>query len=235
MKASLVRCFSRASKLILVLTLSLAIFAPAELSAQPKPLPSKRNRSTRLVHKSAPARPFSTVVIDAGHGGVDQGGIRQNIVSEKNVALDVAQRLEKFLRKAGLRTVMTRSDDRFVTLDRRVSIANAHHDAIFMSIHFNSARWARARGVETFHFAPSEATLAHRIQRNLVATTTGDDRGVKRARFRVLRQTKIRAVLAECGFLTNPQDAALARNARYRAKIAQQISRAIVEDRNSLR
>jgi N-acetylmuramoyl-L-alanine amidase len=174
-------------------------------------------------------------VIDAGHGGGDLGGIRQNLVAEKNVALDVAKRLQSNLRRAGVSTVMTRTDDRFIPLDQRVAIANSYRDAIFMCIHFNSATRRGARGVETYFAAPTESSLAQRIQRNLASTTTGQNRGVKRAGFRVLRNTRMRAVLAECGFLTNPEDAAMASNPRYREALAQQIARAIVEERNSLR
>ena len=219
-------------KLVLISTLLFGLCAPADLHAKSKR--SREKRTTR-VSKFVSATPFSTVVIDAGHGGFDRGGIRQNIIPEKDVALDVALRLQKSLRSAGLKTVMTRSDDRFVTLDRRVAIANAHRDAIFMCIHFNAGRRISARGIETFHAATSEASLAGRIQRNLMRTTTGDNRGVKRASFYVLRKTKIRAVLAECGFLTNPQDAALARRPSYRQKLAEEISLAIVEEQNSLR
>ncbi len=188
----------------------------------------------RLPAKSVSANQFSTVIIDAGHGGGDFGGIRQNLIPEKDVALDVARRLQKSLQRSGFRTVMTRSDDRFIPLDQRVAIANQFRDAIFMCIHFNSATRPGARGIETYYTAPSEAPLAMRIQRNLAATTTGTNRGVKRAGFRVLRSTKIRAVLAECGFLTNPQDVALARSPNYRQQLAEQISQAIVAERRSL-
>ena len=129
---------------------------------------------------------------------------------------------------------MTRTDDRFVPLNQRVAIANAYRDAIFMAIHFNSALRRGARGVETFYASPSEARLAARIQRNIAATTDGQNRGVKRASFHVLRKTRMRAVLAECGFLTNPQDVALARTPAYRERLADEISRAIIEDRRSL-
>lgn len=213
--------------------LSLSVLATSA-SARARRTKAKRSKAARAVLKFAPATPFTTVVIDAGHGGFDRGGIRQNLIVEKDVALDVAHRLEQSLRKAGLKTVMTRSDDRFVTLNRRVAIANAQRDAIFMCIHFNSALRREARGIETYYAAASEARLASRIQQNLAATTDGVNRGVKRAGFRVLRKTRIRAVLAECGFLTNPQDVALAKSSGYRQKLAEQISRAIVEDRNSL-
>jgi N-acetylmuramoyl-L-alanine amidase len=196
---------------------------------------SRSKARTTRVSKPPPSQGrFNTVVIDAGHGGFDRGGIRRNIIPEKGVTLDVALRLERSLRNAGFKTVMTRSDDRFVTLDRRVAIANAHPDAIFICIHFNSAWRPGARGIETFYAAPSEAPLAIRIQRNLMTTTSGDNRGVKRASFYVLRRTRTRAVLVECGFLTNSQDAALASRASYRQRLADQISRAIIDYRNSL-
>jgi len=228
-------CFRRTLRLALLLLLGLAFLAPEQAEARSKRSRKKAHRRTYAPLKFAPALPFSTVVIDAGHGGVDGGGNGRNILAEKNVALDVAQRLQQSLRRSGLRTVMTRSDDRFVTLDQRVAIANAQRDAIFMCIHFNSARRRGARGVETFYAAPSEAALAWRIQRNLAATTNGGNRGIKRASFRVLRNTRIRAVLAECGFLTNAEDAALASNPRYRETLAQQIAGALLEERNSLR
>lgn len=211
-----------------------AVLTPVDAHAKRGKSKGKRHRAGRMIYKSAPVVPFSTVVIDAGHGGGDSGGIRQNLVAEKHLALDVALRLQKSLRKSGLNTVMTRSDDRFIPLDQRVAMANAYRDAIFMCIHFNSAPRRTARGVETYYAAPTEAMLAARIQRNLAATTPGDNRGVKRAGFRVLRNTRMRAVLAECGFLTNPQDVALARNARYRQTLADQIARAIVEEHNGL-
>src|SRR5689334_921974 len=81
----------------------------------------------------------STVVIDAGHGGFDRGGIPGQNVSKKAMALDVAQRLGNKLRRAGYRVVMTRDSDVFVPLGTRTSIANRYGDGIFVCIHFNSA------------------------------------------------------------------------------------------------
>ncbi len=214
---------------------ALALFAPADADAKSRRRKDKRSYFVRTILKSAAVAPFSTVIIDPGPGGVDPGGIRQNFIPEKGVALDVAKRLQKSLKRSGLNTSMTRSDDRFIPLDARVAFANSYRDAIFLSIHFNSAPRRAVRGVETYYAAPTEAVLAARIQRNIAATTTGGNRGVKRAGFRVLRNTKMRAVLAECGFLTNPQDVALAVNPRYRQMLADQIARAVVEERNAVR
>ncbi|HEY5812346.1 MAG TPA: N-acetylmuramoyl-L-alanine amidase, partial [Terrimicrobiaceae bacterium] len=160
-----------------------------------------------LLCSSLFAASFSTVVIDAGHGGFDRGGIPSNIIPEKGVALDVARRLRTYLADAGFRTVMTRPSDTFVTLDRRVDIANAQRRAIFVSIHFNSARRKGATGIETFYGSAKAKKLASLIQRNVMKTTPGENRGIKKARFYVLRKSRIPAVLIECGFLTNPQDA----------------------------
>src|SRR6187399_3265839 len=98
-------------------------------------------------------RKFHTVVIDAGHGGFDRGGIPGQRVAEKTMALDVSQRLAKKLRAAGFRIVMTRDSDVFIPLGERVRIANSYRDAIFVCIHFNSASRVDANGIETYYYS----------------------------------------------------------------------------------
>ena len=171
---------------------------------------------------------FSTVVIDAGHGGFDRGGIPSNIIPE---AAPTCSPTRAHFANAGLRTVMTRSSDTFVTLGRRVSIANAQRRAIFVSIHFNSARRVGANGIETFYGSARGKDLARLIQRNAMKTTPGENRGIKRAKYFVLRNARIPAVLIECGFLTNPQDARRASSSEYRDRLAREIAKAITEYR----
>ena len=172
---------------------------------------------------SASRRP-STVVIDAGHGGFDRGGIPGQTVAEKTMALDVAQRLAARLRKAGYRVVMTRDSDVFVTLGDRVRIANSYPDAIFVCIHFNSATRAGANGIETYYYSNNSAALAANIHRQVVSGTTTDNRGIRRRGYYVLRNTRIPAVLVECGFLTNPMEARLALQSSYRQELADRIA-----------
>jgi N-acetylmuramoyl-L-alanine amidase len=86
------------------------------------------------------SKTFSTVVVDAGHGGKDSGAFRRSGPPEKNVALDVAQRLEHKLRESQIKTVMTRDSDVFIPLNDRVAIENKQKNAIFVSIHFNDSR-----------------------------------------------------------------------------------------------
>jgi len=178
--------------------------------------------------------PFSMVVIDAGHGGRDPGGIPQNLFSEKYAALDVALRLNHGLQKAGFQTLLTRSNDTFIPLDTRVAIANAHPGSVFVSIHFDASPRRFPAGIDAHYYSASSAPLAASIVKNLIASTHAENRGIKRDRFRVLRNNRNRAVLVECGFLTNPQEASLAERASYRQKLADQICIGIVDYRKSI-
>jgi N-acetylmuramoyl-L-alanine amidase len=168
-----------------------------------------------------------TIVIDAGHGGYDRGGVPGQRISEKDKTLDVAQRLKRILQSEGYRVVMTRDSDVFVSLGARVSIANSYRDASFVSIHFNCATRAGANGIETYYYRGDSAGLAQSIHRNVVSGAPTENRGIRRRGFYVLRRTAIPSVLVECGFLTNPTEGSLALSAGYRQKLAEQIARGI--------
>jgi N-acetylmuramoyl-L-alanine amidase len=174
-----------------------------------------------------------TVVIDAGHGGHDRGGIPGQRVSEKAMTLDVAQRLGKVLEASGYRVVMTRNSDVFVPLGTRCAIANSYRNAIFVSVHFNSAKRRGASGIETYFYGRDSLALASAIHHYVSGTAPSENRGVRRRGYYVLRRTSIPAVLVECGFLTNPSEAAYAENASYRQKLAEAIA-AGVHRRNSV-
>jgi N-acetylmuramoyl-L-alanine amidase len=174
-----------------------------------------------------------TVVIDAGHGGYDRGGIPGQRVSEKDMTLDVAQRLRSVLAASGYRTVMTRSSDVFVPLGTRTAIANSYRNAIFVSVHFNSATRRGASGIETYFYSRDSLPLASAIHHYVTGGAPSENRGVRRRGYFVLRRTNIPAVLVECGFLTNPTEAAYAQSASYRQKLAEAIA-AGVRGRNSV-
>jgi len=106
---------------------------------------------------SAASNRFRTVVIDAGHGGDDQGARGTGGLVEKNLVLDVGLRVARELRDAGLQVVLTRSEDRFVGLEERTSVANDADADLFVSIHANGSRARQARGIETF-FAALDAS-----------------------------------------------------------------------------
>jgi N-acetylmuramoyl-L-alanine amidase len=165
-----------------------------------------------------------TVVIDAGHGGFDRGGIPGQRVSEKDMTLDVARRLKSVLTASGYRVVMTRDSDVFVPLGTRCSIANSNRNAIFVSVHFNSATRGGASGIETYFYSRDSLALASAIHHYVVGGAPSPSRGVRCRGYYVLRKTSIPAVLVECGFLTNPTEAGYAQNASYRQKLAEEIA-----------
>jgi N-acetylmuramoyl-L-alanine amidase len=174
-----------------------------------------------------------TVVIDAGHGGYDRGGIPGQRVAEKEMTLDVAQRLKKTLAASGYRVVMTRDSDVFVPLGTRVAIANSYANAIFVSIHFNSAKRSGAGGIETYFYSRESLPLASAIHYYVAGGAPSSNRNVRRRGYYVLRKANVPAVLVECGFLTNPTEAAYAQTASYRQKLAEEIA-AGVRGRNSV-
>lgn len=178
---------------------------------------------------SAHARKIDTVVIDAGHGGFNLGQ-RNGQVFEKWLALDVALRLDKYLRKKGVKTVLTRRSDVFISLPERVRIANRYASrSVFVSVHFNGASNRSAHGLETFHYSRNSQPLAARIQREIIRATRRRDRGVKTARFHVIRNTKQQAVLVECGFLTNTTEMKICKTGRYRQAMAEAIGRGVIK------
>lgn len=174
---------------------------------------------------------FETVVVDAGHGGKDSGAWRRHGPPEKAVALDVALRVNRKLRESQLNTVMTRADDRFIPLDTRVDIGNAHRNSIFVSIHFNDSGRRGVEGVETYYHSPYAYDLAAAIERNLASIPGTVNRGVHIARFRVLRNAQYPSVLVECGYLSNRNDRAEAGSPAYREQLADKIAEAIVDYR----
>lgn len=176
-------------------------------------------------------RTFTTVVVDAGHGGKDNGAFRRFGGAEKNATLDVATRLAAKLRESQFRVVMTRSSDEFIPLDERAAISNRQRNAIFVSVHFNDSGRRGIRGFETYYHSPVARDLAYRIQQQLMTLPGAVNRGVKTANFRVLRKAAYPAVLVECGFLSNRSEGAGARSASRRDDLADKIAEAIVDER----
>src|SRR5262252_5259918 len=191
-----------------------------------------------------------TVVLDPGHGGYDRGQVSR-YGYEKDFALDVARKLRPILQAKGLRVIMTREGDYFVPLEVRAQIANRARDAIFVSIHFNaSGDDPNATGFEIFSFTPRGApstsdgtmtassvsmqpgssedaqsmALSACIYHSLLGHIPEYDRGIKRARFAVLRLTKVPAVLIEGGFLTEQGECKLIAQKEWRARLAHAIS-----------
>src|SRR6266496_488172 len=171
----------------------------------------------------------TTIVIDAGHGGFDRGGIPGQRIAEKEMTLEVAQRLKSVLTAGGYRVVMTRENDVFVPLGTRVAIANSYRNAIFVCIHFNSAGRVGADGIETYFYGRDSLQLASAVHHFVSGGAPSESRGVRRRGYYVLRKARVPAVLVECGFLTNPTEAAYIQNSSYRQKLAEEIAAGIRE------
>jgi N-acetylmuramoyl-L-alanine amidase len=178
---------------------------------------------------------FSTVIVDAGHGGFDRGGRPLSGAPEKVLALDTAKRLAKILRSKGFRVIETRKRDVFVPLPTRTSISNRTSNSIFVSIHYNWGRRRGARGVEIYYFSARSWRLASNILRQATRAYPTESRGVKRNNFHVLRESRRPAVLCELGFVSNPQDNRYLQNRTYRQRIAERVAEAIVIERRSAR
>ena len=195
-------------------------------------------------------RPLKTVVIDAGHGGIEKGAA-SSYGNEKEFTLDIAQRLKLMLEAKGLRVVMTRQGDDLVPLPLRARIANATQDSIFVSIHFNATdRNSEATGFEIYSLTPRGAPstqdnflqarfanmqagspvdaasliLSTAVYHSMLGYMPEFDRGVKRARFAVLRLTQIPAILVEGGFLTERDESRLIAKPAWRAQLAQSLA-----------
>src|SRR5437870_10679420 len=177
------------------------------------------------------SRTFTSVVVDAGHGGRDSGAYRRYGPPEKVVTLDVATRLSRKLRESQFNVVMTRTSDVFIPLDTRVDIENGTPNSIFVSIHFNDSRRRDLKGFETYYHSPYAAELAQNIQSRLCSLSGAVNRGVHTADFRVVRKADYPAVLVECGYLSNRSEGREARDGNYRDLLADKIAQAIVEQR----
>jgi N-acetylmuramoyl-L-alanine amidase len=174
---------------------------------------------------------FTTVVVDAGHGGKDSGAYRRSGPPEKMATLDVAQRLECRLRESQIKTVMTRDSDVFIPLNDRVAMENGQKNAVFVSIHFNDSRKRGTRGFETYYHSGASFDMANRIQQKLMTIPNSANGGIHTANFRVLRLSNCPAVLVECGYLSNRSEGNQARDSEYRELLADRIAEAIVEQR----
>ncbi len=180
----------------------------------------------------ASAKSFRTVVIDAGHGGHDNGG-QWGKVYEKHLALDTAVRLETNLKGMGYHTVMTRRSDYFISLPQRVAIANRYKNAIFVSIHYNYTWKQEVSGLETFYYNVEGQKLANLVQRSLVRRTRAVNRNAKFARYYVIRNCNLPGILVEGGFVSNQRERERMKSGSFREAIARGIADGIHRYRNS--
>jgi N-acetylmuramoyl-L-alanine amidase len=201
--------------------------------------------------QNRPGAKVQTIVLDPGHGGNDPGNL-DGSHQEKRYTLLLAQELSDQLRRAGLKVSLTRTSDVFVPLAERPGMARRRGADLFISLHWNSVSVGRneTKGAQTYCLSPAGAAssnegggnsgtgnergnanndknmfLAYEIQRSLVRELRTDDQGVRRARYEVLREATMPAVLIEGGYMSHPAESRHIYDAAYRKLMA----RAIVE------
>ncbi|MGF1678149.1 MAG: N-acetylmuramoyl-L-alanine amidase [Candidatus Methylacidiphilales bacterium] len=202
-----------------------------------------------------PRKRVRGVVVDPGHGGADRGARTASGYTEKAATLATSIHLKSLLEKDSIPVVMTRSSDVFVSLQERANLANRYPEYLYISIHYNSVTQRHVNGVEIYSMSPrgtpstssggklqrsdfdryegnrhdlQNAWLMDLMHRELMTMhTEKGDRGRKRARFVVLREVAIPAVLVEGGFMSNPVDGRLIESDSYRKKVANAVFRAI--------
>lgn len=202
------------------------------------------------------AEDFHTVVIDPGHGGRDSGtpGLATN---EKVYTLDLSKKLFQPLILRGFKVRFTRSDDEWLSLKERVRRANKVSDAIFVSLHFNAHPTGNPHGIETYAITPpgtrssgenkseTEAwrgnlrdaesiALATAVHASVLTATQATDRGVRRARWHVLKGLKMPGILFEGGYLSNPTEGSRIDKDAYRSLLANSIADGIDRYRRAL-
>lgn len=164
------------------------------------------------VIKPQPAVPVKkdnkkVIVIDPGHGGSDHGAIRNNI-SEKNITLDISQRVTSLLEKKGYVVYMTRETDATVSLQDRVEISEDICPEIFVSIHVNSSNSESPNGIETHYYKDNSLDLAKTVHASMLNHVSANNRGLFKSKFYVINHTTAPAILVEIGFLSNPSERA---------------------------
>jgi N-acetylmuramoyl-L-alanine amidase len=169
------------------------------------------------------------VIVDPGHGGKDPGAIGLGGLREKDIILPIAQQVASILEQQGVKAVLTRNSDYFVDLAPRVSMAERMDADVFVSIHANSINLSRTdvSGLETYYYSSGQR-LAQTIHNSILQSVNVKDRGVRRARFFVLRKSSMPSVLVEVGFVTGREDAAKLSDPGYRSQMAQAIARGIL-------
>jgi len=212
-------------------------------------------RESKAAHQQT-SKPFAVVVLDPGHGGEDSGAMCGGVM-EKDLALDVARRVDRLLDSEGVATLMTRLGDSYVSLADRAAFGNRVRESIFISIHFNEDNKPVASGVETYYAVhqinsgstfgswlpffsrppsnspkPESQSLAGFIQEALVARTRSIDRGTQAKQFFVIANVTSPAVLIEGGFITNQDELSKLASEDYRDQLAAAVADGILRYRD---
>lgn len=186
-----------------------------------------------ILTSPSPVLPSSrqVIVIDPGHGGRDPGAVGRDNIYEKDIVIDISLQVANLLEAQGMTVVMTRNQDVAVDLEPRVQTAERYNADVFVSIHANAINLSRpdVNGSETYYYRSNQGfALANSIHQRLINDVGMNDRGVREARFYVIRRTSMPAALVEVGFVTGDVDAPLLQTPSVRTAMAEAIATGIL-------
>jgi N-acetylmuramoyl-L-alanine amidase len=170
-----------------------------------------------------------TVIVDPGHGGRDPGFISKSGIFEKVLNLKIALRLEKFLKKAGAKVIMTRTRDVSVKNSEVVRLTNKKHADIFVAIHLNAYSNPRIGGSQTFYYTPKSKKFAKIMQNNICRAVKLKNRGTRKFTYYVVHHSKMPSVLIEAAYLTNPKEEKLILDPKFQDQLAYGMYKGIKE------
>ena len=187
---------------------------------------TSQNGNSEITAKRKPIK--NKIVLDAGHGGTDYGAIREGI-NEKDITLDVTERVAAILKSKGYKVALTRSEDEYVSLQDRVDFSENENPEVFVSIHVNSAVAVEPYGIETHYYHEYSKDFANVVHENLINNISSKDRGVLKSKFYVINHTTVPAILVEMGFISNAEERAELITDSRKDKTAKAIANGIIE------
>lgn len=187
---------------------------------------SEKTQEQEIIAKKNPIK--NKVVLDPGHGGTDYGAIREGI-NEKDITLDISQRVASILKSKGYKIALTRTDDVYLGLQDRCDFNENENPQIFVSIHVNSAVATEPYGIETHYYHDNSKELAEVIQNHLIKNIDTKNRGIIKSKFYVINHTDVPSVLVETGFISNPEERAELITDKRKQAIAKSIAEGIIE------
>lgn len=194
---------------------------------------SQKKEETKKARKKGTLNGL-TIVVDAGHGGNDQGTEGVQGTKEKSITLSTAESLKAKLIAAGAEVVMTRESDKYVDLRKRVAISHQNEADAFISLHYDANESSSIKGFTTYYMNSNQKALAEAVHKSLGNNISLKDRGVQKGNYLVVRENRQPAILIELGFLSNKSEESVITKELFREQATQGIYNGMIQYFNSL-
>ncbi|MFV0138282.1 N-acetylmuramoyl-L-alanine amidase [Empedobacter falsenii] len=171
------------------------------------------------------AQNSKTFVIDAGHEGHDIGS-KNSVITESEYSLELAQKIQKLAREKNIKVILTRTENDFLDLQSRVDKMNELNPDLIISLHLNNAMNKDMKGAEVFIKKDNTDENTEKIGTELaqlISFNSIENRGLKKANFKILRESNVPTFLIELGFVSNEHDAETLQSTTYKNQLAEKI------------